>query len=91
MNLNLNWWTILRFADHGIMIDPAYRKQVFDRFCRLHLQDRYPGTARGLTIVKKAVSLNEWEIEILAAEPQGTIAEVRLPKIRESQPSVHEI
>lgn len=84
-------WTCIRFADNGIGIDPAYREQVFDMFCRLHPQDQYPGTGMGLTIVQKIVSLHEGEIEILAYEPQGTVVEVRLPKNQEPQPQSHEV
>jgi light-regulated signal transduction histidine kinase (bacteriophytochrome) len=41
--------------DNGIGIAPAYAKQVFGLFRRLHSGDEYPGTGIGLAICQKIV------------------------------------
>jgi signal transduction histidine kinase len=40
-------------SDNGIGIDPAYYKQIFELFRKLHEKTAYPGTGVGLTIVRK--------------------------------------
>lgn len=45
----------LAVADNGIGIDPAYQRQVFGLFQRLHGGSKYPGSGIGLAICQKIV------------------------------------
>ncbi len=66
--------------DNGLGIDPAYHRQVFEVFRRLHSQADHPGTGIGLAIVAKAVSLLDGEIRLDSALGKGTVFTVSLPK-----------
>jgi len=66
--------------DNGLGIDPAYHRQVFEVFRRLHSQADHPGTGIGLAIVAKAVSLLDGEIRLDSAPGTGTTFVVSLPK-----------
>ena len=47
-------------ADNGIGIEPAYRKQIFEVFKRLHTRDEYPGSGIGLSVSQKIIRRHGW-------------------------------
>jgi len=65
----------LLVADDGPGIPPDLLDRVFDPY----VTTRVDGTGLGLAIVKKIVLEHDGEIELLPAEPRGTIARIRLP------------
>jgi len=57
--------------DNGIGIDPAYAKQIFAPFKRLHPRGRYPGTGIGLAICRKVAEVHNGVIWVESSEGQG--------------------
>jgi two-component system, OmpR family, sensor histidine kinase CreC len=70
----------LRIRDHGPGIPEYARERVFDRFYSLrHHANGRKGTGLGLTLVHEAAELHGGSITLEPAEPNGTIAKLRLP------------
>lgn len=59
-------------SDHGIGIDPVYRKQIFSLFQRLHGMEKYEGTGIGLAHCHKIVDLHGGEIWVTSELGQGS-------------------
>jgi signal transduction histidine kinase len=68
---------LIRVADNGIGIEPAYHKRIFGVFKRLH-GGEYPGTGIGLALCKRIVERNGGEIWVESAEGQGAVFFIRL-------------
>ncbi|NQT40906.1 MAG: HAMP domain-containing histidine kinase [Planctomycetes bacterium] len=73
---------VVRIADNGRGIPPAWRRKIFGRFVRLglELERKKPGTGLGLYIVRTLVRRLGGRIRV-QDRPQGpgTVFEVRLP------------
>lgn len=57
--------------DNGIGIDPAYTKQIFDLFRKLHRRSAYPGTGIGLTIVRRIMENHNGFVTVDSAPGKG--------------------
>ena len=66
-----------RVCDNGDGIDADIRQQIFEPF----YTTRAKGTGLGLSIVKQITDLHGGEIELIANQPQGTCAVLKLPLI----------
>lgn len=70
---------LLRVADNGIGIPPAYHARIFEVFERLHGADEYPGNGIGLAIVAKAARLMGGDVAVESSPGEGSTFSVRLP------------
>ncbi len=66
-----------RVCDNGDGIDVEIRQQIFEPF----YTTRAKGTGLGLSIVKQITDLHGGDIELIANQPQGTCAVLKLPLI----------
>ncbi|MDY6967647.1 MAG: PAS domain S-box protein [Spirochaetota bacterium] len=73
---------IVQVSDNGIGIAPEFHEKVFDIFQRLHNQDEYPGTGIGLSLVKKAVEMHDWSIDLDSEIGRGATFTVTLERAR---------
>jgi signal transduction histidine kinase len=71
----------LRVSDHGIGIDPAEHKKIFERFYRAALSnpERIPGTGLGLTIVSHIVNAHQGSIVVESAPGRGSTFSITFP------------
>ncbi|MEU6857361.1 HAMP domain-containing sensor histidine kinase [Glycomyces sp. NPDC046736] len=74
-------WAVLRVADHGPGVPAEHRQRIFDRFYRADPSRSRAtgGSGLGLSIVSSIVAAHGGTIELVDAETQGTVIEVRLP------------
>jgi len=72
----------LYVRDDGIGIDPAYHRQIFRIFQRLHTREEFEGTGIGLAIVRKAVQLMGGSIRVESGMGDGSTFFVTLPGTR---------
>jgi len=78
---NLDWVEVA-VADEGPGIPPGYEQRIFDKYVRL---DRSPEAASasrglGLTFCRLAAEVHGGTIWVEAAQPQGSVFRVRLPR-----------
>ena len=76
---NADTW-IISIKDNGIGIEPAYQKDIFEIFRRLHGNDKYDGTGIGLALCMKIVTKYGGFINIESEFGKGTTFFVELPK-----------
>ena len=73
----------ITLEDNGEGIEDQYKKKVFKRFFRVPKESGYiyetKGFGIGLSYVKYVIELHKASIEILDADPQGTIFKIILP------------
>jgi signal transduction histidine kinase len=71
----------IRVADHGIGIDAAEHKKIFERFYRAPSSnpERIPGTGLGLTIVSHIVNAHRGAVEVESAPGRGSTFSITLP------------
>ncbi|NLE00992.1 MAG: HAMP domain-containing histidine kinase [Fibrobacter sp.] len=72
---------LIEIEDRGIGIKDSNRVKIFDEFFRVDdsLTARVNGTGLGLTISKQIVKDHGGEISCRAAQPCGTVFEIKLP------------
>lgn len=66
--------------DNGIGIDPAYQKQIFELFRRLHHTSEYEGTGMGLSVSKKIIEAHGGRIWLKSILNEGSQFFFTLPK-----------
>lgn len=70
---------LFHVADNGIGIDPAFHRQIFEAFRRLHTRDEYPGNGIGLAICKKIVDRHGGWIDVRSEPGRGSDFRFWLP------------
>jgi signal transduction histidine kinase len=70
---------VVSVKDNGIGIAPAYHKQVFEMFKRLHTDEQYPGSGIGLAICKKIVEKMGGGITLESEQGKGTCFKISIP------------
>jgi signal transduction histidine kinase len=65
--------------DHGIGIDPADQRQIFERFERAVSSRNYGGLGLGLYIVKRIVEAHGGSIRVESTPGEGAAFHVELP------------
>lgn len=73
-------YTAVAVIDNGIGIDPAYHKDIFGLFKRLHANNEYPGTGFGLTLCQRIVMNHKGHIHLLSSLGEGSKFTVVLPQ-----------
>jgi signal transduction histidine kinase len=78
---------IVYVRDHGIGVNPADVPKLYDRFSRVLSQDTLtiPGSGLGLYIAHHIVQAHGGTLTIQPAPGEGTIAEITVPMIVESE------
>jgi len=71
---------VISVTDNGIGIDPAYHRQIFDVFQRLHTRDEFPGNGMGLAICRKILEQHHGELTVVSKPGSGSTFEVSLPR-----------
>lgn len=69
---------MIRVADNGIGIDPAFRERVFEPFQRLHTRDAIPGIGMGLTIARRIAEHHGGCLRLEPSTPAGTTMLIEL-------------
>lgn len=72
-------YTAIAIVDNGIGIDPAYHRNIFGLFNRLHVQSEYPGAGIGLALCQRIVSNHKGQIHLRSALGEGTKFTIVLP------------
>jgi len=73
------WFAV---ADRGIGVRPADTERVFDRFWQAERTDRrrFGGVGLGLYLVRRIVAGQQGRVSLRPRNPDGSVAEVRLPR-----------
>jgi len=71
---------ILRVADHGIGIDEAHQKRMFQKFERAVSVREYGGFGLGLWITRQIVEQCGGSVQVESAPGHGSVFTVRLPR-----------
>ncbi len=72
---------VIEVSDHGIGIDPAQQKRIFEKFYRVPSEQnrRIPGTGLGLALVFHIVRAHDGRVEVRSEPGQGTTFSIHLP------------
>ncbi|MFP5325231.1 MAG: sensor histidine kinase, partial [Gammaproteobacteria bacterium] len=70
---------IIRIADNGIGIDPAYADRLFEPFARLTTRRQFNGSGLGLAVCRQIVQMHHGSIGIRPGEGQGAVVDISLP------------
>jgi two-component system sensor histidine kinase KdpD len=75
----------LGVRNRGLIIAPADRERIFERFFRAAgTEQRPPGTGLGLSIVKRIADVHEGRVWVESKEDSGTTFFLTLPKVPDS-------
>ncbi|MFK7808845.1 MAG: ATP-binding protein [Saprospiraceae bacterium] len=72
-------YTKIFIKDNGIGIDPAYQKQIFEMFKRLHHRQKFQGSGVGLAVVKLLMDKLGGNVEIESNVNEGSVFILQLP------------
>lgn len=61
----------VNISDNGIGIDPAYYKQIFELFRKLHEKSVYPGTGIGLAMVRRIMENHNGFVIVNSTPSEG--------------------
>ena len=75
---------VFTVADHGIGVPEDDLPRLFESFHRASNVGNIAGTGLGLAIVKRSVELHEGTITVSSVLGEGTVFEVRLPRVDRS-------
>ena len=75
---------VFTVADHGIGVPEDDLPRLFESFHRASNVGNIAGTGLGLAIVKRSVELHEGTIAVSSVLGEGTVFEVRLPRVDRS-------
>jgi PAS domain S-box-containing protein len=70
---------LFSLEDNGIGIDPAFFRQIFGVFKRLHSAESYPGTGMGLAICERIVQRYGGQIWVDSALGSGSVFHFTVP------------
>jgi signal transduction histidine kinase len=81
---------VLEIADRGLGIDPAFQRQIFEKFFRIeHDGSHVQGSGLGLFLVRHAVEAHGGRIDLESAAGQGARFIIRLPLIAAAHDAGH--
>jgi signal transduction histidine kinase len=72
---------VIEVSDHGIGIEPAQQKRIFEKFYRVPSEEneRIPGTGLGLALVFHIVKAHDGYVELRSLLGQGSTFSIYLP------------
>jgi signal transduction histidine kinase len=72
---------VIEVSDHGIGIDPAQQKRIFEKFYRVPSEQnqRIPGTGLGLALVFHIVKAHGGHVEVRSIPGEGSTFSIHLP------------
>lgn len=73
---------LIKITDHGMGMTPSQLDSVFERFYRVHVDDRMNGSGLGMTIVKEIIELHNGEIYLTSKLHEGTTVHIWIPSAR---------
>ena len=71
---------VLEVRDHGIGINPADQRRVFERFERAVSRRRFGGFGLGLWITRKVIEAHGGTIQLMSEPGLGSTFRVELPR-----------
>ncbi|OJX10975.1 MAG: hypothetical protein BGO77_01835 [Caedibacter sp. 37-49] len=78
-------YIIFSIKDNGIGISLKDQEKVFDKFSRLHSNQKFPGTGLGLSYCKKILEYHEGKIWIDSTENEGSTFYLSFPNFKHYQ------
>lgn len=70
---------VIRIADNGIGIDPAYADRLFEPFARLTTRRQFQGSGLGLAVCRQIVQMHHGSISIRPGQGLGAVVDISLP------------
>jgi len=70
---------LITVTDNGMGIEPAYQKQIFQMFKRLHSRDVYEGSGIGLALVELAAQKLDGRVELESTLGEGSTFTLYVP------------
>jgi len=72
---------VIEVSDHGIGIEPAQQKRIFEKFYRVPSEEneRIPGTGLGLALVFHIVKAHDGHVEVRSVLGKGSTFSIHLP------------
>ena len=70
---------LIAVTDNGMGIEPAYQKQIFQMFKRLHSRDVYEGSGIGLALVELAAQKLDGRVELESTLGEGSTFTLYVP------------
>jgi signal transduction histidine kinase len=78
-------WAVIQVLDHGVGIDEAEQRRIFDKFYRVASpeNDRLPGTGLGLSLVTHFAAAHQGRVEVESSPGRGSVFSLYLPLEKE--------